>query len=161
MMPTLPQSSFVEQDHNLWSLDNSLPDQSTQFYSHDIEALSAAALYTPSGGGMIPQPTSMSKPSFSGFFDLMFPHINQGSPAVPSPDTVSSSNDLNLLLNSLDTFDSSPDSSLTSSSSISIPLPSSRLATVNAQKQWTAGEAESEHNVAHLLRHFSELPGKW
>lgn len=161
MMSTQVHSPYAQQQEDQWNIDHRLQDQSAQLHSHGLEALSAAALYAPPEANMIPQTISTDRPHFDSPFESVSPHNEHGPPAVPSPNTVSSGNNLNFLLNPPDVMDSPIDPSLISSPAIPVPSSSRRTVTENAQKPHAEGEAESEHKVAYLLRHFSESPGKW
>lgn len=161
MMSTLVQPSYAQQQQDHWNIDHQLQDQSSQLHSHGLEALSAAALYAPPEANMIPQPISTNRHHFDNSFESVSPNNDHGPPAIPFPNTVPSSNNLNFLLNPPDNMDSPIDPSLMSTPAMSIPPPSSGTAQGNAQKPEAEGDAESEHKVAYLLRHFSESPGKW
>ncbi|CAF9907030.1 MAG: hypothetical protein ALECFALPRED_003046 [Alectoria fallacina] len=152
---------YPQQQQDQWTIDHQLQDQSAQLHSHGLEALSAAALYAPPEANMIAQPMSMNRRHFDSPFEESSPNNEHGPPTIPSPNTVSSSNNLNFLLNPADAMDSPIDPSLMSTPTILIPPSSNGTAMENAQKLRTEGEAESEHKVAYLLRHFSESPGKW
>ena len=160
-MSTHSQSPYAQHHYDQWNMDHHLRDQSAQLHSHGLEALSAAALYAPPEANMIPQPMSMNKRHFDNSFESASSDNEHGPPAIPSPNTVPSSNNLNFLLNPSDVMDSPIDPSLMSTPAIAIPPPSSGTVAENAQKPRAEGEAESEHKVAYLLRHFSESPGKW
>lgn len=159
-MSTHIQPPYAQQQHQ-WNMDHQLQDQSAQLQSHGLEALSAAALYAPPEANMISHPISMSRRHFDSPFESTSPHNEHGTPATPSPNIVSSSNNLNFLLNPPDAMDSPIDPSLMSTPAIPVPRPSSATATDNAQTPRIEGETESENKVAYLLRHFSESPGKW
>ena len=160
-MSTHVHSPYAQQQEHQWSIGHQLQDQSAQLHSHGLEALSAAALYAPPEANMIPQTISTNRHHFDGPFEPVSPKYEHGSPAIPSPNTLSSGNNLNFLLNPQDAMDSPIDPSLMSTPAIPVPPSSSGTATENAQKFHAEGEAESEHKVAYLLRHFSESPGKW
>lgn len=155
------QPPYAQQQQDQWTMDHQLQDQSAQLHSHGLEALSAAALYAPPEANMIAQPMSMNRRHFDSPFGESSPNNEHGPPAIPSPNTVSSSNNLNFLLNPPDAMDSPIDPSLMSTPGISIPPPPNGTAMENAQKPRAEGEAGSEHKVAYLLSHFSESPGKW
>ena len=160
-MSTQSHSPYAQQQHDQWNMDHQLQDQSAQLHSHGLEALSAAALYAPPEANMIAQPMSLNRSQFHTTFESASPNNEHGPPAMPSPNTLSSSNNLNFLLNPSDAMDSPIDPSLMSTQAIPIPQSPSGPATANAQRPRAEGEAESEHKVAYLLRHFSESPGKW
>lgn len=161
IMSTQIPPPYIKQQHDQWSMDHQLQDQSAQLHSHGLEALSAAALYAPSEENMITQPNSMNRRHYDSAFESTSPHNEQGTLATPSPNMVSSSNNLNFLLNPSDAMDSPIDPSLMSNPAIPVPRPSSAMAKENANKPRVDGETESENKVAYLLRHFSESPGKW
>ena len=161
MMSTQLQSPYVQQQPAHWNMDHHLQDQSAQLHSHGLEALSAAALYAPPEAKMIPKPLSIDRRHFDSPFGSPSPKHEQGLHTIPSPSTVPSGKNLNFLLNPPDAMDSPIDPSLMSTPAISVPPPSSGTASENVPKADVEGEAESEHKVAYLLRHFSESPGKW
>ncbi|CAD6572134.1 MAG: hypothetical protein ASARMPREDX12_004960 [Alectoria sarmentosa] len=161
MISAQHQLPYPQQQQDQWTIDHQLQDQSAQLHSHGLEALSAAALYAPPEANMIAQPMSINRRHFDSPFEESSPNNEHGPPAIPSPNTVSSSNNLNFLLNPADSMDSPIDPSLMSTPTILIPPSSSGTAMENAPKLRAEGEAESEHKVAYLLRHFSESPGKW
>ena len=161
-MSTQVQSPYAQQQHDQWNIDHQLHDQAAQLHSHGLEALSAAALYAPPEANMISQSVSMNRRHFDSPFGPSSPNNEHGTPAIPSPNTLSSSsNNLNFLLNPPDAMDSPIDPSLMSTLAGPVPPPSIRTAAENAEKPQAEGEAESEHKVAYLLRHFSDSPGKW
>lgn len=161
-MPTQLQSSYVQQQQqDQWNSDQPPQDESTQLYTHGLEALSAAALYAPPGEEPIAQLISMGNPSFGTLFGSLSPRSDQDPPSTRARNNTSSSNDLDFLVNSLDTFDLPIDPSLIPSSPVPISSPPSRIGTLDAHKPRTEGETESQHKVAYLLRLFSALPGKW
>lgn len=155
------QPPYAQQQQDQWTMDHQLQDQSAQLHSHGLEALSAAALYAPPEANMIAQRISMNRPHFDSPFESSSPNNEHGPPAIPSPNTVSSSNNLNFLLNPPDAMDSPIDPSLMSTPGIAIPPPSDGTAVETTHKPRAEGDAGSEHKVAYLLRHFSESPGKW
>ena len=160
MMSTQVQSPYTQQHEHSWHIGHQLQDQSGQLQSHGLEALSAAALYAPPEANMISQPISMNRRHLDSPFESASPSNEHA--AIPSPNTVSSGNNLNFLLNHPpDAMDSPIDPSLMSSPSLLVPPSSSVPATESVQKQYAEGEPESEQKVAYLLRHFSESPGKW
>ena len=142
-------------------MDHQLQDQSAQLHSHGLEALSAAALYAPPEASMISQRISMNRPHFDSPFEESSPNNEHGPLAIPSPNAVSSSNNLSFLLNPPDAMDSPIDPSLMSTPGITIPPPLNGTAVETTHNPRAEGEAGSEHKVAYLLRHFSESPGKW
>ena len=161
-MSTQVQSPYAQQNHDQWNTDHQIHDQAAQLHSHGLEALSAAALYAPPEANMIPQPISMDRRHFDSPFESSSPNNEHGTTTIPSPNTLSSSsNNLNFLLNPPDAMDSPIDPSLMSTHAGPVPPPSSGTATENAEKPQVESEAESEHKVAYLLRHFSDSPGKW
>ena len=160
-MSSQVHSPYSHQQEDQWDIEHQLHDQSAQLHSHGLEALSAAALYAPPEANMIPQSISTDRRHFGSPFESASPNNEHGPPAIPSPNAVSSGNNLNFLLNPQDAMDSPIDPSLMSTPAIPVPPSSSGTATENAQKPHVIDEAESEHKVAYLLRHFSESPGKW
>ena len=162
MMSTQVQSPYAQQHEHTWHIGHQLQGQSGQLHSSGLEALSAAALYTPPEANMISQPMSMNRRDLDSPFESESPNNEPDHSAIPSPNTVSSGNNLNFLLNHPpDAMDSPIDPSLMSTPSLPVPPSSSVTATDRAPKQYAEGEAESEQKVAYLLRHFSESPGKW
>ena len=154
------QQSPYQQRQDQWNMDHQLQDQSTSLHSHGLEALSAAALYAPPEANMIPQSISINRRHFDSPFESASPNNEHDHTPLPSPNTVSSGNNLNLLLNPPDSI-SPIDPNLMSTPTIPISPQSSEIVVENAQKPRADGEAESEQKVAYLLRHFSESPGKW
>ena len=162
MMSTQVQSPYAQQHEHSWHIGQQLQDQSGQLHSHGLEALSVAALYAPPEANMISQPMSMNRRHLDSPFESASSNNEHVPSAIPSPNTVSSGNNLNFLLNHpSDAIDSPIDPSLMSSPSLAVPPSSSVTAMDSVQKQYAEGEAESEQKVAYLLRHFSESPGKW
>ena len=162
MMSAQVQSPYAQQHEHTWHIGHQLQDQSGQLHSSGLEALSAAALYTPPEANMISQPMPMNRRHLDSPFESASPNNEPDPSAIPSPNTVSSGNNLNFLLNHPpDAMDSPIDPSLMSSPSLPVPPSSSLTVTDSVQKQYAEGEAESEQKVAYLLRHFSESPGKW
>ena len=162
MMSTQVQSPYAQQHEHSWHIGQQLQDQSGQLHSHGLEALSVAALYAPPEANMISQTMSMNRRHLDSPFESASSNNEHVPSAIPSPNTVSSGNNLNFLLNHpSDAIDSPIDPSLMSSPSLAVPPSSSVTAMDSVQKQYAEGEAESEQKVAYLLRHFSESPGKW
>ena len=160
-MSTQIQPPYDQQQQEQWNMDHHIQDQAGQLHSHGLEALSAAALYAPPEANMIPQSISMNRRHFESPFESLSPENEHGHPSIPSPNTVSSNNNLNFLLNPAGAMDSPIDPSLMSTPAIAVHPSSSGTATGNPQKTRGEGEAESEQKVAYLLRHFSESPNKW
>ena len=154
-------SPYSHQQEDQWNIEHQLQDQSAQLHSHGLEALSAAALYAPPEANMIPQPISTDRRHFDNPFESASPNNENGPPAIPSPHAVPSGNNLNFLLNPQDVMNSPIDPSLMSTPAIPVPPSSCETAAENAQKPHVKDEAESEHKVAYLLRHFSESPSRW
>ena len=161
MISTQVHSPYALENEHQWIIDHQLQNQSGQLHSHGLEALSAAALYAPPEANMISQPISTNRRHLDSPFESVSPNDEHVPPAIPSPNTVSSSNNLNFLLNPPDAMDSPIDPSLMSTPSIPVPPSSSGTVTESAQRPYVEGEAEPEHKVAYLLRQFSESPGKW
>ena len=161
-----PHRTSYSQLRDQWSFDQPQDQQSgtpSGLHSRGLEALSAAALYSPPEANMLPRPLSNHRNQFDTTFDHVSPNqdINQHT---TSPDTATSSgNNLDFLLNPTSVTDPSIDPSLMSSGAH--PHSSQSGEPVAPQRPMNGksadGEAESEQKVAYLLRHFSESPGSW
>ena len=114
------------------------PTQLPELHPSSPEALSAEALYSHAESDSLLQPNNEHETSPNSL-----------------PSTMSLSNDWNFLW--------SPASRLMSSKAKQTPASSSGTATSQSitQSPQQELEAESEHKVAFLLRHFSESPGHW
>ena len=142
--------------------------QTTDLNAHGLEALSAAALYTPTQANMIANSTVPQ--IHEGLFQSNTILGHGSSQLVSPPSTLSSGNNLNHILNPSPSADSSIDPSLMSptgqhllaQSQDNSEESSTTVATMTRRKEGQAtGGVESEHKVAYLLRHFSESPGQW
>lgn len=151
------------QQHSQWNTDLDPRSRSPDLHSHGLEALSAAALYSPPKANMMPRPMSMNGREVEIPYGPVTPSTEHAAPAVSPPTPMSSSNNLNYILNPSSATDSPLDPSLMSPHDQQLPPIANATSTaqngIGEARQ--DGEAESEHKVAFLLRHFSESPGQW
>ena len=160
-------SPYIDTRENQWMADGQ-SRQTSELNVHGLEALSAAALYTPTQANMISNPTITH--TQEGLFQSNTLPGHSSTQLASPPSTLSSNNNLNHILNPSPSADSSIDPSLMSptgqemlaqlqdNSEASLP----GVPTVTRRKEDQAsGGVESEHKVAYLLRHFSESPGQW
>ncbi|KAL9632956.1 MAG: hypothetical protein Q9164_004989 [Protoblastenia rupestris] len=123
---------------------------------HGLEALSAAALYSPQQANTIDRPAS--EHSHEDPFQSAALKGHVGTHVDPLAPTAATNNPLDYILNPpsaespIDPSLSSPDAQ--SSTAQRRNLGSSPL-------QMPGVRVESEHEIAYLLRHFSESPGQW
>jgi hypothetical protein len=164
-------ASPLASDHNNggWNMDTNFQNAEINTPAHGLEALSAAA--TQDHYSFLPPPTptetniARSSLQFSSATmtsaSLSPTHPRSGMPPPASPSvSTSSNNNINFLLNPssisppIDPNLQSPlgnrETSITTPSLRSIPS-EFRIGT----------KTETEHEVAFLLRHFSEGPGQW
>lgn len=141
--PYLESGTPEPDDHQL---RDPAPNLLPELQPSSPEALSAAALYSHAEADNLSQPNN-----------------EQETSPILLPSMVSLSNDWNLLLSPASLIDSPTASSLMSSEAKQTPPSSSGTAASQkmTQRPQQECEAESEHNVAFLLRHFSESPGHW
>ena len=129
-------------------------------HPHGLEALSAAALYTPPQANMsVPDHARDYEDSYTPLHAYNEPGASSSSPTGP----VSTNNNLHFLLNPTSNMNSPIDPSLMSADiNQTRPNPNAKASAHDkTQEQHVDGEPESEHKVAFLLRHFSESPGQW
>ena len=133
--PYLDSSTPEPNDHRPRDL---APTSLPELYPSSPETLSAAALHSHAGSDSLSQP-----------------NYEQETSPTSLPSTLSLSNDRNLLC--------SPASPLMLSEAKQTPPSSSGTAASqrSTKRPQQELEAESEHTVAFLLRHFSESPGNW
>ena len=161
------QSSYAQQQQDQWNIDHQLRDStlgtSSALHSHGLEALSAAALYHPPEANMTPQSMPPHKQSYNGHSDPSHPYTEHGVSSGSPSATISTSNNLNLLLNPASDMTSPIDPSLMSPEINQARPISNEGASAQEKSQGSRadGEPEPEHKVAYLLRHFSETPGQW
>ena len=166
-MSSATESPYPIQHENQWTLGQGMRDPSrgtpAPLHSHGLEALSAAALYTPPRANMtsqsVPDHTRDYEDSYTPLNAYNEPVLSSSSPTGP----VSTNNNLHFLLNPTSNMNSPIDPSLMSADiNQARPNPSGMaLAHSKTQEQGVDGKPESEHKVAFLLRHFSESPGQW
>jgi len=129
-----------------------------------LEALSAAALYgTPEANGG-PQPVLTSKFDFQSPMQPRSPIRGTSGPSMSSASsTTSSHNNLNFLLDPNSHASPTIDPSLQGPYSKGGPPLSSGSASSPGvlQDRWPELAVETKHEVAFLLRYFSETPGHW
>jgi hypothetical protein len=161
----------LSSDHhdNGWNMDASFQNTDISTPTHGLEALSAAATRDHYTFLPPPTPTDNNMPrtglAFSGAtmpavsLSPSLPRTSMPPPVSPSV-SISSTNNINFLLNPssisppIDPNLQSPianrETSITTPSLRSIP-----------SEFRTDSKAETEHEVAFLLRHFAEGPGQW
>lgn len=131
---------------------------------HRLETLSTAALYnTPEVNG-ISQSLSTSRSDFQSLTQARTPIRDaMGPPTSPPSSMTTSNNNLNFLLNSPSLMSPTIDPNLQGPSSnraTSFPSdPASSPSTLRESR--SAPPFETKHEVAFLLRYFSETPGQW
>jgi len=165
-MPLPYQTSHTQHHQSQWNVDQRLQgqhlDTRPEIHPHGLEALSAAALYSPPEANMIPRRMSNDSSRFDSPFDAS-PSVQREDHHYASPGaTMSSSNNLNFLLNPASTIDSSIDPSLMSSAvDHASPSNGTSYSPKTMHGKRVDGEAESEQKVAQLLRNFSKSPSRW
>ena len=166
-MSSATESPYAIQHESHWTLDHPIRGSSlgtpAPLHPHGLEALSAAALYTPPQANM----TSQSMPDHARDYEDSYTPLhtyNDPGPSSNSPTgPVSTNNNLHFLLNPTSNMNSPIDPSLMSADiNQARPTPIGKSSAHNkTQEQGVDGKPESEHKVAFLLRHFSESPGQW
>ncbi|KAL8708051.1 MAG: hypothetical protein Q9220_006982 [cf. Caloplaca sp. 1 TL-2023] len=127
--------------------------------SHGLEALSAAALYIPSNASATQEASSYAQNGFHNFQPSLGEGNNEdiGSMASQSAALNLSGPNLDFILNSDSTFPSAIDPSLDPVNS-TVPAPQDSN---NARRSQFKASTETSHRTAFLLRHFSEVTGRW
>ena len=141
--PYLDSGTPEPDDHQVRDpAPNSLPE----LHPPSPQTLSAVALYSHAEADSLSQPNN-----------------EQETSPISLPSMMSFSNDWNFHLSPASLIDSSTASSLMSSEAKQTLSSSSGTAAsqIMTQRPQQEREAESEHKVAFLLRHFSESPGHW
>ena len=161
MLPMNEISSDVHRRHD-WEFERRPKTSSTDCYR--LEALSTAALYSTPEANDIPQTASVARLDFQSPTQPRTPSRDaMGPPMSPPLSMASSSNNLNFLLNP--TSQSSPtiDPSLHGPYSTGGQSFSNVSGNSPRTLQDTQHEVATEtiHEVAFLLRYFSETPGQW
>lgn len=136
--------------------------QQIQDQQSGLEALSAAALFYPPEANMIPRPAPHDSSHLDQSGDPTPPVQHDARQTTPPEGLTPSSKSLNFLLNPTAVIESPIDPSLLSPALDQVG--STNGATTSpedAHEKRAEGEVESEQKVAHLLRHFSESPGRW
>ena len=166
-MSSQNQSPYTPHQHDQWNIEPQLREAGlgtpSDLHPHGLEALSAAALYHPPEANMITQSMPNHTGDHGSPFDPSHPYNGPGVSSNSPSASMSTSNNLNFLLNPTSEMNSPIDPSLMSPE-INQARPTSNgkaAAQDNTQAPRADGEAESEHKVAYLLRHFSESPGQW
>ena len=160
--PLIPEISPDVQQNYEWELGNRPKSPPMDF--HRLEALSTAALYnTPQANG-VPQTVSTSRPSFQNPILPRTPSRDAMEPPVsPPPSLASSGNNLSFLLNPAShispTIDPNLKGSYSARGSSFSNRPASSPSVLQDSRSITA--IETKHEVAFLLRYFSETPGQW
>ena len=157
-----PHQTLYNQQRDQWNYDQ-LQDQSMdlsqELHSHGLEALSAAALYSPPEANMMPR--GMSNSHDTTFQRASPNHVIENRSASPGTAVPSNSN-VNFSLSSTSAMDSPIDPSLISpTANLVSPSGETSIPPQAMSGKELDGEAESEHKVAFVLRHFSESPGSW
>lgn len=153
---------YMQSQSQPWSIhqQSQLP---SGLNAHGLEALSAAALYSPATANMIGRPSSSSNHEHPSRSTPVPDHSSDHLGSSESPNA--SNNNLNYILNSPPNADSPIDPSLMSSLGTGIAqhpnAPPSPLKPPAGEVAPIEGAVESEHKMAYLLRHFSETPGQW
>lgn len=162
--PLSPELSPDVQQHDGWELENRLKTPSMDCYR--LEALSAAALYS------IPEANGGCQPVSMGILNLQSPtqlrspvRDTLGQSMSSSSSMASSHNNLNFLLNPTSHVSPTIDPSLQGTYSnggqpFSSPKDSTSSPSV-LQDLRPKLAVETKHEVAFLLRYFSETPGHW
>lgn len=157
-------NSYGLQHQRQWDLDprfQNRHDIPSELHSHGLEALSAAALYSPPKANMISRPKPSGRSEHDNPLGPSSSLQRHDEQSTSTGLAISSSKNLNFLLNPTPTMDSPIDPNLMASALNQAPHaeePSSSHKTANGEH--LAGEAESEQKVAYLLRHFSDTPGQ-
>jgi len=155
------QISYAQQHQAQWNVDQQF-DTRPELHSHGLEALSAAALYSPPQANTKSQRMSNESSQFDHPFDPSPPVQHDDHHSTLPGAAMSSSNNLNFLLNPASAIDSPIDPSLMSSGlDQASPSNGTSHSPKTKHEKRADGEAESEQKVAHLLRHFSKSPGQW
>lgn len=157
------QASETQKRQDYWSTDHQSRDGPSELNNHGLEALSAAALFSPPEASMNPSIVSMQAREFEIGYNAVTPNREHAGPPISPPTTLSSTNTLNYILNPDSAVDSPIDPSLMSPPEQQLP-PSTKAASASRKSKRVvlpSGEVESEHKGAFLLRHFSESPGQW
>lgn len=166
-LQTHDQLSYAPQQQENWDTNNQLQDQplelAPELHPFGLEALSTAALYRPPQAKMVSHSRPNNRPGTNSPLLSSPTNSEHRGPSISPSAVMSSSNNLNFLLNPASAMNSPIDPSLMS------PEANQTFPTSNAkpksqsgrQSKRSDGEAESEQKVAFILRHFSESPGQW
>ena len=149
------QSQYIYAQEDPW-IAQEQSRQPSDINAHGLEALSAAALYSPSRPKTLNQPRS--PPSQTDSYHSAMLKTHDPASLISSPTAEPPSNTLKYVLNS-SSADSPIDPSLTSPETPRSNVPSQDVDDGIQQK--AVDGVESEHKIAYLLRHFSEVPGQW
>lgn len=160
-IPLPRQISYNQQHQAQWNVAHQF-DTRPDLHPHGLEALSAAALYPSPEANMIPRRMSNDSSQLDNPFKSSFPVHRDDHHSTLSGAAMSSSNNLNFLLNPASAIDSPIDPSLRSSLvDQASPSNGTSHSPKTKHEKGVDGEAESETKVAHLLRQFSKSPGQW
>jgi len=117
-IPSNAQSPYANSHPERWEMKRQQHrhshHSSADLHSHGLEALSAAALYSPPDANMIARPVSMHGGEFENPFDPSTPSRDHIAPQPSPPSAMSSSNNLNYILNPSSAMESPIDPSLVS-----------------------------------------------
>ena len=149
------------QQHYEWGLEHRLKSPAMDF--HRLEALSTAALYnTPENGGL--KASSATRPDFRGPTQPRTPNRDVLGPPVSPPSSVAPlNNNLSFLLNPASHASPAIDPNLQGPfTTTGQPFHNTLASSPSVFQQSQPGPAvETEHEIAFLLRYFSETPGQW
>lgn len=162
------QTPYGHQQHDGWSMDHHPQHTSPELQMHGLEALSAAALCPPPQADTIPQSLHVQRipvhaRGFSTMYEPATPSTDNTGPSISPHNALSSSNNLNRILNPAITLPSPIDPSLLSPPEPHM-IPTSNGASTSRRiptASQSEGKPESNHQEAFLLRHFAESPGHW
>ena len=160
--PTPGQSPYVQQQHD-WEAEDGFPDLSSGLSPLGLEALSAAALYTPQGVNAIPRPEPFTDGINSSVVEPATPGVDITTVTIsPIPLMTAASSNKSFILNHTSAGSPSIDSSLQSSQPTQSPH---YVRSTSSQNDTSEPQSEihisTESELMLLLRHFSEMPGQW
>lgn len=122
------QAPYTNQRQDQWGTERHpqpSPRSSADLHSHGLEALSAAALYSPPEANMRPRPVSVRGRDLEDPFDPSTPSRDLTAPQSSPSTALSSSNNLNYILNPSSALNSPIDPTLMSAHEQQLPPTSS------------------------------------
>ena len=161
------QSPYPIQHEDQWALDHEMRVGSLRsaptIHPHGLEALSAAALFTPPEANMISQSIQHHHTIYENTYTPLHTFNETGQLSTSPSGPVSTNNNLRSFLDPTSNMTSPIDPSLMSPEINQIRPISNGKASGQSETQGQSVDRkpESEHKVAVLLRHFSESPGQW